>query len=120
MLKEGDIIELKDGHEVYADVPEHLIYSYHKGPFKITRGKIKIGGKLAYFAGQYVVYKTTNDGGGTGHGPHDIYPNGHHVFCERLDDQSVKVDFYQSGCFTAMIEQIEPIARAKRRWVLEA
>lgn len=117
MLQEGDIIELKEGHEVYADVPQHFLYSNRKGSFAIAHGEVEIGGELSYLSGRYVVYKTTHDGGGTGMGPHDVYPSGHHVFCERLDDPSVKVDFYQSGCFTAMIKNIEPVAKAVRRWV---
>ena len=117
MLQEGDIIELQEGHKVYADVPEHFLYSNRKGSFKPAHGEATIGGELAYLAGRYVVYKTELDGGGTGMGLHDVYPNGHHVYCERLDDQSVKVDFYQSGSFTAMIKHIEPVAKAVRRWV---
>jgi len=119
MLKEGDIIELKEGHTVYADIPEHFVYGNRKGSFKLTHNDVCIGGELIYLAGRYVVYKTSYDGGGTGHGPHDIYPDGHHVFCERLDDRKVKVDFYQSGCFTAMIKDIGPISRASRQWVVE-
>ena len=117
MLQEGDIIELKNGHTVYANVPEHFLYSNRKGSFVLARGEARIADELFYLAGRYVVYKIANDGGGTGMGPHDVYPNGHHVFCERLDDPSVKVDFYQSGFFTAMIEHIEPVAKAVRRWV---
>ncbi len=117
MLKEGDIIELTNGLTVYANVPEHFLYSNKKGSFELSRGAVKIDGELSYLSGRYVVYKTAKDGGGTGMGPHDVYPNGHHVFCERMDDQSVKVDFYQSGCFTAMITNIEPVAKAVRRWV---
>ena len=117
MLQEGDIIELKEGHKVYATVPEHFLYSNRKGSFKPTKADAIIGGELSYLAGRYVVYKTSYDGGGTGHGPHDVFPSGHHVFCERLDDQSVKVDFYQSGSFTAMLPDLQPVAKAVRRWV---
>ena len=119
-LKEGDIIELKEGHSVYAKIPEHFVYSNRKGSFKLVRSKVDIGGEFAYLAGRYVVYKTTYDGGGTGHGPHDVYPDGHHVFCERIDNRSVKVDFYQSGAFTAMIKDIEPVGHAKLQWVEQA
>src|SRR4030042_5752874 len=113
MLKEGDIIELKEGHTVYADIPEHFAYSNRKGSFKLTRHEARIRGQFAYLAGRYVVYKTTNDGGGIGHGPGDVYPDGHHVFCERLEDR-IKVDFYQTGSFTAMIEHIEPVRSEER------
>ena len=115
-LKEGDVIDLKTGHKVYADVPKHFVYSNCKGDFSLTHSDVTIGGEFEHLAGQYIVYKTANDGGGTGHGPHDVYPDGHHVWCVKADDHSVKVDFYQSGCFTAMIKDIEPTGRAERRW----
>jgi len=117
MLKEGDIIELKKGDKVYADIPEHFLYANRRGLFKLAHGEALIDGELSYLAGRYVVYKTTYDGGGMGHGPHDTYPDGHHVYCERLDDPGVKVDFYQSGCFTCMLPDIQPVAKAVRRWV---
>lgn len=116
MLQEGDIIELKVGHKVYADVPEHFLYTNRRGSFSLAHGEVVIGGELAYLAGRYVVYKTSFEGGGTGMW-RDVYPDGHHVYCERLDDHSVKVDFYQSGAFTCVIEHIEPVKRAVRRLV---
>ena len=117
MLQEGDIIELHEGHKVYATVPMHFLYSNKRRVFDQTaKGAVVIGGELAYLAGRYVVYKTSHDGGGTGHGPHDVYPDGHHVFAERLDDPSVKVDFYQSGSFTAMLPDLQAVGRAVRRW----
>lgn len=115
LLTEGDVIELKAGHKVYADVPEHFLYSNRRGVFKKARGEAKIGGELGYLAGTYVVYKTANDGGGCGMGPNDVYPDGHHVFAERDDGE--RVDFYQTGAFTAMIEDIQPIGKAERKWV---
>ena len=97
LLKEGDVIDLS-GRTVYCD-------KRHKD---IT---IK---KSFYY---WVVYKTTYDGGGTGHGFGDVYPNGHHVFCEQLHTKR-KVDFYQNGCFRNMIGDIKPIGKAERTWVL--
>jgi hypothetical protein len=116
MLKEGDVIEIKEGHMVYADVPEHFIYSNRKGCYDLTHTDITVGGDFSYFSGKYIVTKTNMDGGGTGHGPHDVYPDGHHVYCVSADDQARKIDFYQSGSFTAMIEDIEPIGRAELQW----
>ena len=116
MLQEGDIIELQEGHKVYATVPEHFLYSNRKGSFKPARGEAVIRGELMYLAGRYAVYKISHDGGGTGHGPGDVYPDGHHVFAERLDDASVKVDFYQSGCFTAMLPDLQAVGKAVRKW----
>lgn len=37
------------------------------------------------------------------------YNGGWHVNCFKKDDPSIQVDFYQTGCFTAMIPDIEPI-----------
>lgn len=115
MLEEGDIVEITQGMTVYADVPEHFVYSNRKGSFKITHYDAKIDGELSYLAGRYVVYKTHVGGGW--HSGRDDYPDGHHVFCERLDSPDVKIDFYQSGCFTAMLPDLKPVAKAVRRWV---
>ncbi len=68
------------------------------------------------YAGEYVVYKTTLDGGGEGHGPHDTYPDGHHVFAEHLASGAL-VDFYQSGSFTAVNENVPVVRRMVRKWV---
>jgi len=119
MLKEGDVIELKAGMKVYADVPEHFVYSNRRGVYTLTHHDIVLGGQFDYLCGTYIVYKTAYDGGGTGHGPHDVFPDGHHVFCVKADDDSVKVDFYQSGRFTAMIEDIKPCGRATLKWSVD-
>ena len=117
MLEEGDIIELKKGMRVYAEVPKHFLYDNARGVFHQTgRGEIDIGGALDYFAGRYVVYKTAMDGGGTGHGVGDVYPDGHHVYAQKLDNPSVRVDFYQSGAFTAMLPGLKAIGKAVRTW----
>ena len=113
MLNEGDVIEIKEGHKVYADVPEHFVCSNRKGCYDLTHHDVTIGGDFDYLAGKYIVVKTVSDGGGTGHGAHDVYPNGHHVYCVNADDKNVKVDFYQSGSFTAMIKDINPIKKPK-------
>lgn len=59
------------------------------------------------FAGKYIVDYAFSDGGGSTHD--GGYPSGHHVFCHKIDDPSISVDFYQTGCFTAMIPDITPI-----------
>jgi len=65
------------------------------------------------FEGEYTVTYAVSDGGGTGMGLHDVYPIGYHVFCEKKDNPSIQVDFYQTGAFTAMIAvaEIQPLNR---------
>lgn len=118
MLEEGDIIVLESGHRVYAYVPEHFVHDNRRGHFELTHSDITLGGDFDYLCGRYVVYKTAEEGGSWGYQGSDFHPNGHHVFCERLSDR-VKVDFYQSGSFSALIEKIEPVGKATRVWVEE-
>ena len=65
MLAEGDIVEIKEGHKVYAMVPQHFLYANKKGDCSLAKGEAVVGKELAYLAGRYVVYKTAMDGGGT-------------------------------------------------------
>jgi hypothetical protein len=118
MLQEGDIVELEEGMAVYTDVPEHFVYTNRRGVFdKIAHSLVTIEGHLGHLAGRYVVYKTSMDGGGHGgHHPADVYPDGHHVFAEKTDDPSIKIDFYQTGHFTAMLPKLQPVAKAVRKW----
>ena len=73
----------------------------------VATGVLKTGN----MAGNYVVICTEYGGGGTGHGPHDVYPDGHQVFARKLgrngkfNKRGLAVNFYQSGCFTAMIDK---------------
>ncbi len=124
MLKEGDVIELERDHgSVYANVPEYFLYHNRKGSWKIARGRVSLSSE-PWLCGRYIVYKTTMEGGG--HGPDGDYSNGHHVFCRKAPKNAtfadeehldgLEIDFYQSGCFTAMIEDIEPIGRAELRY----
>ena len=114
-LEEGDIIELTKGMEVYADIPEHFVYSNKRGSFKLTHHNVIIDDEFDYIAGKYVVTKTVSDGGCDD--PMNYYPAGHHVYCANVD-RSIKVDFYQSGCFSATIKNIKPIGKAKLEWML--
>lgn len=117
LLKEGDVIELERGHDVYTDIPMHFVYSNHKGDWSLTRHEVNIGGEFGFLVGRYIVTHTVVDGGGSGHGANDYYPNGHHVFCKREDGR--EVDFYQTGCFTAMVREIDPVGKAKLTWAEE-
>ena len=131
LLKEGDVIELAKCHTVYAEIPKHFAYANKVGCFELTRSETPVGGNknglnTDFMVGKWIVTKTSECGGGTGHGPHDIYPDGHLVECERVAGQSydykMKVSFYQTGCFTAMIEEgeVNVIGQATAEWSLPA
>lgn len=104
---------------VYAEVPKHFLYSNTRGDFTIGRGEICVDGSLEYFAGEYVVTKTSFGGGGSTGYPGGNYPDGHRVYCESTTKPARKIDFYQSGCFTCMLPDIKPIGRAELKWVIK-
>lgn len=81
----------------------------------------------------YLVVGTHYSGGGTGHGPHDVYPDGWKISYVEMPEKSLdtsedgvqltpeEVDgetphFYQSGCFTTYIDpkHIEKIGSMER------
>lgn len=63
------------------------------------------------YAGEYIVECTSFGGGGKQSTPSGVetYPDGWRVYCVKVDDPSIRVNFYQTGCFTAMIPNICPI-----------
>lgn len=63
------------------------------------------------YEGEYVVDYVDSNGGGKAISLFSVieYPDGWHVYCYKKDNPSIKVDFYQTGFFTAMIPDIEPI-----------
>lgn len=66
-----------------------------------------------YEGGLFKVTSVTFDGGGRGH--NDYYPDGWHVHAVRLingvpsTEKKDVIHFYQSGCFTAVNENIKAI-----------
>lgn len=115
LLREGDVIDLTSSQRVYADIPKHFVG--HPGDFALTHSEVWLGSEVFhYLRGRYVVTQTKQDGGGSSHD--GGFPDGHHVFCESVD-RKYKVDFYQTGCFTAMVPRIAPVGRANLRWVVE-
>lgn len=110
LLKAGDVIELKDGHRVNADVPQHFLYSNRRGCWDIEHAGVTICPMLEHLRGRYVVINTTVDGGGHSHD--GGYPDGHHVWCQHLQ-LGHRVDFWQTGYFNTLIPDIKPIGRAR-------
>lgn len=68
----------------------------------------------------FVVESTGYTGGGTGHGPRDIYPDGRQVLARRLNDdhtynpQGEVAMFYQTGCFSNMIKNPEVVGKMRQ------
>jgi hypothetical protein len=71
---------------------------------------------------KFVVEKTAMEGGGTGHGPNDIYPDGWHVFARRLsventyDPKGELINFYQSGCFNSLVKDVEVVGKMNKKY----
>jgi hypothetical protein len=53
---------------------------------------------------EYIVCFTCKDGGGTGHGPHDVYPDGHKAVMYEKDNPSKQFYIYQTGSFIKSIK----------------
>ena len=103
---------------------------------KNSGGSLKIGDykpkkKLTFdtstLAGNYVVIHTNFGGGGTGMGLHDVFPDGWHVTARRLHSDGLasgrynpegqQVEFYQTGCFTAMNPNVKVIGKMKKTYL---
>ncbi len=131
-LQRGHVFEIKNGHKIQISLPQKYVYSNvspsHRDAEKLTNTTIEVGKKqsrskgahsfdTSIFVGEYVVINTAHGGGGTGHGPHDVYPDGHGVTAKKLkqdgswDDNGLEIFFYQSGCFTCQINEEIPIIR---------
>ena len=122
---------LEEGDEGYD--PDFLKreYARQKDPnYKGMRGVVGFPSKEIdfydsnVFAGDYIVLYTTEDGGGTQGtlSGTESFPNGHHVFCKKIINEKVswkEIDFYQTGCFTAMITDIEPKCKARLNYTYE-
>lgn len=63
------------------------------------------------YAGEYMVEYVSFGGGGVQGTPsgYETYAHGWRVFCVKLDNPSIRVNFYQTSSFTATIPDICPI-----------
>lgn len=69
--------------------------------------------------GEFLVIRTSYGGGGSslGMSGYESYPDGHRVYCQRLENGNPVEEFcnfYQTGCFTAMIEDIVPVGKMRK------
>jgi hypothetical protein len=120
-LKTGDVFRLDKGMKAYVNIPERFIYSNRRHSNTLAETNITVGEMQGPFRakydtseliGEYVVIKTEHTGGGTGMGPHDVYPDGHLVHARPVQKRTKQkpISFYQSGCFNAMNENV-PVIR---------
>ncbi len=119
-LQEGDVFELMEGDTVYMRIPHHFIYANEVGEFGSTsKTHVTIGSAsfpTKFMLGRWICIATEMTGGGTGHGSHDIYPNGHLVKALHSVHTHLRCSFYQSGSFRAMIPDRKSLGRAQAEW----
>jgi len=130
MLERGDIFKIEKGHSFYVkELPQLFLcdngdYNWENSSGEIRNvGQIQRGLDTNVFVGEYIVEGTSSCGGGTGHGAHDVYPNGHKVTAKRIVERFGKkevsdfeISFYQSGSFTCMNPDIEAIRKAELKY----
>lgn len=132
-LDVGDVIRADGSWEVVNDYPGskgpkdlNQVFNYYSAKGR-TLDTPTVGNarddkavvRKAKEAPEFVVVKTQMTGGGTGHGPHDVYPDGHEVTIRQLkkdgtyDDKGQEYRFYQSGAFNCMITDVAPTRKMK-------
>jgi hypothetical protein len=70
--------------------------------------------------GIFVVVETKLTGGGTGHGQHDVYPDGWQITAKRLkdgqyDENGDEIKFFQSGSFAHLVNVNIPVLRTMKK-----
>jgi hypothetical protein len=99
LCKKGDVI--KSNKFFYWPPQKNNVYHLSSLPLN------------SYNGNEWLVIDTAMTGGGTGHGPHDVYPDGHEVTIQmlpygtRIPDPKYTIKFYQTGCFHNLIEPKE-------------
>lgn len=95
MEKGGGVDTNKHGFERRTKIPEKLLFVVEE----------------TYFGG----------GGGTGMNRHDTFPDGHQVHARQLTKngkykpKGTKIYFYQTGCFTCMIESPKVVGKMTKK-----
>ncbi len=110
----------------YVDEDERLAVAAKSGRVPSKMRTVELGAYDSSRAtAKFVVEEANMQGGGTGHGPGDIYPDGWHVQARRLNkDGSYNpkgevICFYMSGCFTCMVEpkDLQVVGKMQMRFV---
>ena len=120
-LQSGDVFHAPSGWKVYGPRPDNEVYSNVDNFSEMVPSAETTLRKDE--AGDYVVTRTSYGGGGTAHGPHDVFPDGHKVIAQKLKDgkydpNGIEISFYQSGSFTVMhTEEIPVIRKMKMEFV---
>jgi len=84
--------------------------------------KARVGDVILLGGHEYVVEDARMTGGGTGHGAHDVYPDGWQVRARRLDNGNYDPKgrlrtFYMSGCFNGMIREVEVVRKLTKTFI---
>jgi len=116
-LKEGDIVELVDGHRIKAGIPNHLhnlsclerggsFEPSHIGDFSLSEEEIEIGGHFHYFAGNYIVTRIEHiPASGDNYAGGSAYDR---VYCEHTDNKYIgRIE---------LLSKVEPSGRAIKKW----
>ena len=120
-LEKGEIFYHADLNKLLLCRDEYFNHVYNE-----ESAKEHLRNKLKYYtvdnSGQFhtTKYKFYNDwkkfivvdakfgGGGTGMGPHDIYPDAWEVYCKPVDVDGVLIKFHQqTNCFAHTINKVK-------------
>lgn len=129
-LEVGDVFEAPKNMPVYARIPSHFAYINRPIDPTLVKQEVTVGEiirkrdghtlDLSYLRGRYVVVHARSQGGGTGHGSHDIYPDGWHIQARKLNDDGsynplgIEIEFYQSGSFTVVNKDVPVVGKLRR------
>jgi len=132
LLRMGDVFLIEKGQPLYVKdhgcdkeevrAGEPTEHQEYKKDMVVFKGRKYFSGSYLETiqhkiprVGEYVVVSTEYCGGGTGMGPHDVFPDGHMVIAKPVNGRGTRVSFYQTGCFTAMLENPKIIRKATKK-----
>lgn len=110
----------------YVSEDERVALAARSGKVSSKTRTVDLGAHdLSRATAKFVVEAANMQGGGTGHGPCDVYPDGWHVRARRLnkdgsyDPKGEVICFYMSGCFTCMIEpkDVQIVGKMQMRFI---